>query len=125
MTSLGRWLAGILNAHIERHNVMAAELVDRPLAQRYMGRLDLDEAVTTAQRDSEIAEAMHAALGPPPTFRPCWVCSFEGGFSAPHHCDSHFDTTGGAARRPPAPAEIRLTVLSDIETRPASTWRRT
>lgn len=43
MTSLGRWLVDILNAHIERHNVPAAEPApDTPLARFYIGQLDVD-----------------------------------------------------------------------------------
>lgn len=74
MSSLGRWLVGILNAHIERHNVVV---------------FDLDEAVTTARRDSDIADAMRYEIDRQRQLvveaqRPCWACGSPLGFHVFH-----------------------------------------
>lgn len=66
MTSLGRWLVDILNAHTERHNVPAAgPAPDSPLARFYIGQLDVDL--------------------PPMIPRPCWACGIRAAFDA-HVC---------------------------------------
>lgn len=125
MSTLGRWLADILNAHIERHNVPVAEPVpDTPLARHYIRVLDEPLKVYTSAKPllDEIA-----GYSWEPTARPCWACGDPGGFHSAHDCDTHFDTTGGAARRAPAAKPAPLTVLGgDIEPSHASTtWRRT
>lgn len=62
VTSLGRWLVDILNAHIERHNVPAAEPApDTPLARFYIGQLGLDDMTPTSSRPCPIC-GCHAAM---------------------------------------------------------------
>lgn len=116
MSTLGRWLVDILNAHIERHNAPAAE----PEV------LTVEVEIDTTRFDDALrrATARIASMTP----RPCWACGDPVGFHAVHDCDTHFDTTGGAARRPastPAPPSIRLPVGIDYGIPSASTWRRT
>jgi hypothetical protein len=90
MSTLGRWLAGILNAHIERDNVPVAEPVpDSPLARFYIGQLDLEPEVLTVEVEIDTtrfdaalrrATARIASLAP----RPCWACGDPVGFHAFH-----------------------------------------
>jgi hypothetical protein len=90
VSTLGRWLAGILNAHIERHNVVAddehvtAELTidtthfDRALRVALAGTEAALTPVGTAAR--QIADALVVTA----TDRPCWACGDPRGFHAPH-----------------------------------------
>lgn len=137
MTSLGRWLVDILNAHIERHNMPAAEPApDTPLARFYIGQLDAEDdepevlTVTLEIDTTRFDEALQRATARVKSMipRPCWACGDPAGFHAAHYCDTHFDTTGGAARRPrptPTPPPIQLLVGIDYGFPSASTWRRT
>lgn len=78
MTGLGRWLVDILNAHIERHNVPAAEPVYVTSSPEPSGHVF--EVYTSAKPMlDEIA-----GLSWEPTGRPCWVCGDPVGFHAFH-----------------------------------------
>lgn len=82
MTSLGRWLVDILNAHIERHNVPAAgPAPDSPLARFYIGQLDETLKVHSSAKPmlDEIADYTWE-----PTVRVCWACGDPAGFHAAH-----------------------------------------
>lgn len=64
------WLAGVLNAHIERNNVVAG----RPLA-----------TATPREHGTDVVE-LHDCAGDPSCCgeRPCWVCGDPAGFHVDH-----------------------------------------
>lgn len=94
MTGLGRWLVGILNAHIERHNVPATVEYTLPSGTHVVDQLppvpaellhDEAEATSTwsvwedgARRLFWGEQAVRA------TSRPCWACGNPVGFHARH-----------------------------------------
>jgi hypothetical protein len=103
VTGLGRWLAGILNAHIERHNVEPPPR--RPLATaapREHGNdtVDLSHLGVTVEQAAEVLRQRVADLvttrtallagehppahSEPVTVRCCWACGDPRGFHAVH-----------------------------------------
>jgi hypothetical protein len=93
VSALGRWLVGILNAHIERDNVPVAEPApDTPLARFYIGQLD--ELAAEPDEDDgpslwSIWEANASRMfwgeqAVRATNRPCWACGDPAGFHVEH-----------------------------------------
>lgn len=75
MTSLGRWLAGVLNRHIERHNVVAEP---EYITSTPEPRGQLFEVYATAK--PMLNELANLSWEP----RPCWACGDPAGFHVEH-----------------------------------------
>lgn len=95
MTSLGRWLVGILNAHIERDNVPPAEPApDSPLSRFYIGQLEwpelpaaasvLDRIDSTRRHLATTADVVPVKVDLAGIPRPCWACGDPAGFYVFH-----------------------------------------